>query len=155
MFKQTMNLFYLLLVFGFFLAGCSRTVLPRNESPTATPEAAAPGSGADAWIEALTAAGTPAARKGGVTQPFFSVPGQVVALDGGEVQLYIYADEVAAKSEAGLVSPDGTSAGTTMITWMAAPHFYRSANAIALYLGDDAGILTALEKVFGPQFAGG
>lgn len=38
---------------------------------------------------------------------------------------------------------------------MATPHFYRSGNVIALYVGDDAATLAALERALGPQFAGG
>ncbi len=152
MFKRKIALFHLVLVAALLVAGCSRTVVARDQSPT--PEPAVSG-GVAAWIDALAAAGMSVTQKGEITQPFFTVPGQVITVNGGEVQLYVYGDEAAAKSEAGLVSADGGTIGTSAMMWMATPHFYHSADAIALYLGDDAGILAALEKAFGPQFAGG
>ncbi len=153
MFKRQIILFHLLLISGLLLAGCSRTLIARSEPPASEPVAQS--GGVEAWMDALAAAGTTVTPKGEITQPFFTVPGQVVAVNGGEVQLYVYGDAAAAKSEAGLVSADGATIGTSAMMWMATPHFYHSADAIALYLGDDAGILFALEKTFGPQFAGG
>lgn len=152
MFKHKIALFHLVLVAVLFVAGCSRTVIARNESPT--PESVTSG-GIATWMDALAAAGMSVTQKGEITQPFFTVPGQVIAVNGGEVQLYIYGNEATAKSEAGLVSADGGTIGTSAMMWMATPHFYHSADAIALYLGDDAATLTALQEVFGAQFAGG
>jgi Tol biopolymer transport system component len=41
-----------------------------------------------------------------------------------------------------------------MPTWIGPPHFFRTEQLIALYLGDDAGVLELLEAVLGSQFAG-
>ena len=58
------------------------------------------------------------------------------------------------ENEASQVAPDGGSIGTSMVSWMDAPHFYKTGRIIALYVGSDQTILDLLEKVMGPQFAG-
>lgn len=70
------------------------------------------------------------------------------------MQVFEYADEEAATAEAELVAPDGGSVGTTMITWVATPHFFRQGRLIVLYIGDGEAALEALEAALGPQFAG-
>ena len=62
--------------------------------------------------------------------------------------------EAAAQADADLVAPDGSSVGTSMPFWVDDPHFYHSGKLIVLYLGSDQSILTALEAILGPQFAG-
>ncbi len=52
------------------------------------------------------------------------------------------------------MSAGGSSIGTTMVTWVAAPHFYKSGRLIVLCVGDDAGVIAALEAALGAQFAG-
>ncbi len=155
MFKFRLNLLYLLLAFGLLLTACSRHVIAGDQPPTAVTEPVAEGDASDALITALEATGATVEKVGEVQQPFFSVPGQVVSLNGSEVQLFVYADAASAQKEAAQVSPEGTAVGTNMMAWLATPHFYRSGRAIALYVGDNAATLTLLETVFGPQFAGG
>lgn len=104
--------------------------------------------------DSLRGAGVTIASGGEVSQPFFSGKGQAITVNGEQVQIFEYADEAAAEADAASVSADGSTVGTTMITWVATPHFYRSGKVIALYLGDDATVLKALETVLGPQFAG-
>ena len=145
----------LLLVFSLFLAACSRTIIAREVPPTVVIEPERQSNGSEVWLDALRAAGAAVEASGEVTQPFFSANGQVVSINGNEVQLFVYDDEATAKSEAGQVSPEGTAVGPNIMMWMATPHFYRSASTIALYIGDDETTLALLEKVFGSQFAGG
>ena len=155
MFKFKLGMLYLLLLISLALTACSRTVIARDEWGTAVPDPPAVSNDDPALIVTLEATGAQVEKVGEVNQPFFSVPGQVVRLNGNEVQLFIYADETIAKSEADQVSPTGTAVATSMMSWMATPHFYRSDSTIALYIGDDAATLTLLEGVLGPQFAGG
>lgn len=155
MFSNKMFSTTLLLVFSLFLAACSRTIIAREIPPTVVIEPEEQSNGSEAWLDALRAAGATVEVSGEVTQPFFSVNGQVVSINGNEVQLFVYDDEATAKTEAGQVSPEGTAVGTNIMMWMATPHFYRSGSTIALYIGDDGTTLAVLEEVFGPQFAGG
>ncbi len=91
---------------------------------------------------------------GDISQPFFSVEGLVITVNGGDVQVFEYADADAADAEAALVSPDGSSIGTTMAGWVAPPHFYKAGRLIVLYVGESEAIIDILESVLGPQFAG-
>ncbi len=105
-------------------------------------------------IDNLRAAGATVEPAGEITQPFFSVKGQIITVNGGSVQVFEYTDTASADAEAALVSPDGSSVGTTMIGWVAAPHFYRAGKLIVLYVGDSTAVTGALEAALGPQFAG-
>ena len=71
---------------------------------------------------------------GEVTQPFFSVPGRIVKVDGEDVQVFVYPDVAAAGTEAALIAPDASSVGTSMVTWMATPHFFQRDHLIVLYV---------------------
>ncbi len=71
------------------------------------------------------------------------------------MQIFEYANTSAAEVEAKRISASGASVGTSMMSWMATPHFYRKDNLIALYVGGNAAITEALEASLGAQFAGG
>jgi hypothetical protein len=105
-------------------------------------------------IDQLRAAGATVEPAGEVLQPFFSVKGQVIKVNGEDVQVFEYTDAAAAEAEATSVSPDGGSVGTSMVTWVAAPHFYKTGRLIVLYVGDNQTTIVALETALGPQFAG-
>ncbi len=105
-------------------------------------------------IAALDAQGLSVSRGDQFEQPFFSVP--AMSLNPAEVgiQVFEYADEASAQEDAALVAADGSSVGTSMPFWVADPHFFQSGKLIALYLGSDESVLSALEAVMGSQFAG-
>jgi len=90
-----------------------------------------------------------------VSQPFFSPQGQVIKLNDEDVQVFEYSSEADANKETMLVSVDGSSAGTTMITWIDTPHFYQSGKIIVLYVGNNPEVIEILTELLGPQFAGG
>ena len=52
------------------------------------------------------------------------------------------------------LEPGGGSIGTSMVTWMDTPHFYKAGHIIVFYVGSDTTILGLLEQMPGPQFAG-
>jgi hypothetical protein len=105
-------------------------------------------------VDAFRAQGATIEPSGDVSQPFFTVEGQVIGANGQDIQVFEYADEAAADAEAELVAADGSSVGTTMVTWVGSPHFYSAGRLIVLYVGDDATTIDLLETVLGPQFAG-
>jgi hypothetical protein len=107
-----------------------------------------------ALITRMRGQGVKAERAGEISQPFFSVKGQEINVNGENVQVFVYANASAAEAEAKLVSPDGGSVGTNMMSWMAPPHFYRKGELIALYIGREQAVMDALVTVLGPQFAG-
>jgi hypothetical protein len=106
-------------------------------------------------VDALRAAGASVGAAGEVTQPFFSVTGQIITVDGQTVQVYEYAAASTAEAEALLVAPDGRSVAARRVAWMATPHFFRAGRVMVLYLGHDAETLLRLEALVGPAFAGG
>ncbi len=58
------------------------------------------------------------------------------------------------ENEAYEISSDGGSIGTSMVTWIDAPHFYKGGRIIVLHVGSDAPVLDLLEGALGSQFAG-
>jgi hypothetical protein len=105
-------------------------------------------------IDALRAQGATIEPNGDVSQPFFAVEGQVIQVNGQDIQVFEYADEATAVAEAELVAPDGSSVATTMVSWIGPPHFYSAGRLIVPYVGDDATTIDLLETVLGPGFAG-
>ncbi|MBN1815522.1 MAG: hypothetical protein JXA14_27060 [Anaerolineae bacterium] len=106
-------------------------------------------------MDRLQARGSTVRTAGDLTQPFFSVDGQVLRVSGHDVQVFEYPNAAAAGSEAAQVLSDGSVIGTTMVNWVSPPHFYRSGKLVVIYVGDDAELLALLEEVLGEQFAGG
>jgi hypothetical protein len=105
-------------------------------------------------VDALRAASASVEPADKITQEFFSPTGQIIKVNGADVQVFEYPDEAAAEAEAAQVAPDGGSIGTTMVMWMDAPHFYKTGKLIVLYVGSDTAITGLLEPVLGQQFAG-
>jgi hypothetical protein len=69
------------------------------------------------------------------------------------VQVFEYVSEEEVLKEAMQVSADGSSVGTTMITWIDTPHFYQSGKIIFLYVGNTPQVIEILTEVLGPQYA--
>ncbi|MBI5931663.1 MAG: hypothetical protein HY862_20305 [Chloroflexi bacterium] len=121
------------------------------EGETTTGETAA----APSLAEALTAAGASVEEGEAVTQPFFEVEGHILKVNGQDVQVFEFPDAATTEEQVASVAPDGTAVGTTPVSVEGTPHFFYKDNTIALYVGEDAAVLAALEVVFGAQFAGG
>ncbi|HYC91835.1 MAG TPA: hypothetical protein VEO54_21660 [Thermoanaerobaculia bacterium] len=100
----------------------------------------------------LRAAGLTLTDGGEVEQPFLSAKGRVYAIEGGDLQLYTYPDEAAARQDAAKISPSGQIEGV-QVSWMAQPHFYRRGNVLAIYLGFEPKTLEALQRVLGAPIA--
>lgn len=145
-------LFILLLVVAITVSGCGG-----NASTAASPTSTTESQGVEdqaSLIAALQAAGATVEVGDSITQAFFTPEGQVIKVNGADVQVFEYESPNAKENEASQVAPDGGSIGTTMVTWVDAPHFYKAGRIIVLYVGSDQTILSLLENVLGPQFAG-
>ena len=128
-------------------AACAGSVVPGG------PSAVTAGS-YDQLVAALRAKSVAVEDVGAVTQPFFEPEGRVVRLEGQDVQVFEFATEEDASSASETIAPDGGSVGTSMVTWISAPHFYHSGKLIVLYVGEGESVLAALQDVLGPQIAG-
>lgn len=105
--------------------------------------------------QALRAAGATIESGETLQQDFFSVEGQIIKINGADVQVFEYKSAEAMEAEAALVAADGGSVGTSMMMWFAPPHFFKSGRILVLYVGEDANVLNLLGSVFGQQFVGG
>lgn len=105
-------------------------------------------------IDSLRGAGATVEPGDQIEQPFLTVTGQIIQVNGADVQVFEYETAEQLEAEASQVAPDGGSTGTTMITWMATPHFFKAGRVLVLYVGDDQAILELLKGALGAQFAG-
>jgi hypothetical protein len=133
---------------------CTRYKAKPDKQKSSKPQAGRTAKDLDTLVEALKAQGLNVERADDVSQPFFSIEGRALTVNGENVQVFRYPTTEAAGREAGQVSPDGSSVGTSMMSWMAPPHFYRKDNVIVLYVGGNGEVLRALQSVLGAQFAG-
>lgn len=117
--------------------------------------AAAQGYGTEEFLTELREKGVEPEKGDSVEQAFFSVIGTSVNVNGESVQVFEYDSAETMESDAVLVDASGSPIGTTMVAWMATPHFYKKGRVLVLYVGDNAGTLEVLEGVLGTQFAGG
>jgi hypothetical protein len=84
-----------------------------------------------------------------VDQPFFAVKGQILKLEASDVQVFQYASEDARQVDSDQISVDGSSIGTSMITWIDQPNFWAKDSLIVLYVGTDSVIQSILSSVLG------
>jgi hypothetical protein len=145
-------LFALLMVAAITVSGCGGNASAAI-SPTATTESQTV-KGQVSLVATLQAAGATVEVGDPITQVFFGPEGNILKVNGADVQVFEYESAEAMENEAAQVAPDGGSIGTSMVTWMDTPHFYKAGRIIVLYVGSDETILGLLEKVLGPQFAG-
>src|SRR3972149_8703508 len=94
-------------------------------------------------VDDLKKGGYTVQTAGEVSQEFFSVKGKVIKIDNEGVQVFEYTDESSMQTEASQVSPTGGSVGTSMVTWVSAPHFYKAGKIIVLYIGENATVTGA------------
>jgi hypothetical protein len=145
----------ILLVFvvslGLVVSACGSA--PAASASNASPEPAAVEDQAS-LMAALEAAGATVEIGDPISQPIFSVEGNIIKVNGADVQVFEYENTKEMELESSQIAPDGSSNATTMITWVDDPHFYKAGRVIALYIGSDKAVLGLLEEVFGSQFAG-
>jgi hypothetical protein len=142
----------LAMALGLILSACGSA--PNASASNASPEPRAVEDQAS-LVAALKVAGATIETGDPISQPFFSVEGNILKVNGADVQLFEYESSEAMELESSQIAPDGSSSATTMITWIDTPHFYKAGKIIVLYIGSDATVLDLLEDALGPQFAGG
>ena len=76
-------------------------------------------------------------------------------VDDALVHVYEFPTQEDADAAAAGVGPDGWSMGRAFVDWTDSPHFFSTGKLIVFYIGNDIATLMLLEKVVGPQFAGG
>ena len=142
-----------LLVLLSALTACGPQQLPVTSTPSVAPSERNV-EDLDSLVDSLHTAGAEVELGDMVEQAFFSVKGQIVKVNGSDVQVFEYENAEAMEAGAEQVAPDGGSVGTSMITWVDTPHFYKTGRILVLYVGDDAATTDLLKSVLGEQFAG-
>jgi hypothetical protein len=141
---------------GLLLASCGNSAaLP---TPQPSPEAGAVSNGGPALdqeglLSALRGSGGEVALKGPVQQPFLSVEGAVITLNGAEVQVFEYPDTELAREEARRLAEAATGSGGAQPNWNGTPHVFAAGRVLVLYVGSDRDIFTRLQRVLGPSIA--
>ena len=128
------------------------TLVPNSTEVIAVQTAV--GDDVESLAEALRTAGVTVESGDEIEQPFFTVAGQVLKVNGADVQVFVYDTAEAMEAEATQVAEDGGSVGTNMVNWVESPHFYKFGRTLVLYVGEDPTVKSLLEGIFGPQFAG-
>lgn len=78
----------------------------------------------------------------------------MITLNGEGVQVFEYPAAAQMEAQAAQISPTGTAIGTSRVHWIAPPHFFKRGRVLVLYVGEDRGVIEALEAALGGQFAG-
>jgi hypothetical protein len=115
----------------------------------------AQGYGIEEFLAELREQGVEAEKGDSVEQAFFSVIGSYVNFNNESMQVFEYDSAETMESDAVLVDASGSPIGTSMVSWVATPHFYKKGRILVLYVGDNTETLKVLEGVLGQQFAGG
>jgi hypothetical protein len=92
-----------------------------------------------------------------IKHPFLAVPGQIMTVNGQDIEVFQYANAQALANDTRTIDPDGcigTVGGGMLDPWTAPPHFFKSQGVMVIYLGSDAKMLQLLTKAMGKQFAG-
>lgn len=134
----------MIVVLGLALAGCEDSAVDISDFPASV------GAEARQLIVALRSNGTSADVVESVPagSSLFGVPATLVRVPGGELFIFEFAS--AADVDAAVARVPSILATTT---FPPGPHFYRGSRVIVLYVGMDAGVISALERLLGPAFA--
>lgn len=81
-----------------------------------------------------------------ITRDFFSAEGKMITLDGDNIQVFEYADSLAATGELFLFQK---SAQTRRGSWKKNVHLYANVNLIIFYMGERKNIIDSLNSIFG------
>jgi penicillin-binding protein 2 len=84
-----------------------------------------------------------------ILHPFFRAPGQVVLVNGQELQVFVYPDATARKSDAARISADGRLIAGEVVSWPAPPRFASAGNVLTVLLSPDARLAGRVERAIG------
>ena len=143
----------LLVLIAVLLTACGTTQGPQSHSGPVRDQVS--------LIDTLRGKNVTVDITGTISQPFLKAPsGTAVRISGGplttaaDVQLFEYDSASAASADAQKISSDGSGTATTKISWVGPPHFFLKGRVMVLYVGSDPAVLTLLQSLLGPQFAG-
>lgn len=84
-----------------------------------------------------------------ILHPFFRAPGQLVRVNGQDLQVFIYPDATSRKSDSARISADGTMIAGEVVTWPAKPTFAASENVLAVLISEDSRLAGRVQRAVG------
>jgi len=123
-------------------------ITPTTQMPTPTIEI----RGYQELMEALTTTGAKVEPAGEIEQPLleeYGVSGKVIKVNGVDVQVFEFANEITRKIASSQISSDGSTIATMTIDWLDQPNFWAKGRLIVLYVGKDAAMLDLISSVMG------
>lgn len=89
----------------------------------------------------------------------FGIEAGIIKIGDADVQVHEFGSNALASGAASGVTVDGGTiklpdGSVSSVLWIAPPHFFLIDSVIALYIGDDATVLFALQAIAGDSFAG-
>ena len=86
------------------------------------------------------------------------VPRLLMRVDEADLDLYLYDTVADLEQDVRGIGADVSSYGKggvhIEISWVSPPHFYRNGTVIVLYVGENPVLLSDLQTILGPPFAG-
>ena len=84
-----------------------------------------------------------------VLHPFFRVPGQTIRVNGQDLQVFVYANETARKSDSARISADGRLIAGQAASWPVQPQFSAGGNVLAVLLSTDTRLAGRVARAIG------
>lgn len=137
-----------------FLTAVATVAVACGGGTPSDPSAAPPVTSYMSLVMALRGAGATVDVGAPISQPFLSGAGQIMRVNGEDVQAFQYSSPAAAEADAARINADGSGTATMLVTWVGPPHFFRTGPLLVLYVGTRADVIRPLQTVLGQQFAG-
>jgi hypothetical protein len=146
-----MSRYYLIVSAGLLIV--SLLAAACGASPDVSPPEGAPSGGEiigyASLVDALRAAGATVEPGESVEQPFFEPTGQVINVNGESVQVFEFESVEAREEASATISPDGSSVGTSMVSWIDQPNFWAMGQIVVLYVSSGQSTIDLLTSVLG------
>jgi penicillin-binding protein 2 len=84
-----------------------------------------------------------------VLHPFFRTPGQVVLVNSQELQVFVYPDDTARKSDSARISADGQLIAGQIANWPMPPRFATGGNVLTVLLTTDSRLAARVDRAIG------
>lgn len=133
-----------------------QTTNPGNkmeETPVSEEPASETGKSIDTLLAELQKTGMEVEKTQAIEQPFFSIPGKIISVNGEDVQVYQYPDEKSRENESRLISSDGSVIGNNQIDWVDTTTIWASGNLIVIYIGSNSSVIGAINDSLGKPIA--
>jgi penicillin-binding protein 2 len=78
--------------------------------------------------------------------PVLGTAGQVIKVNGQDLQVFLYVNEMARKADSVKIAAEGEVVAGQKVSWSAPPHFFSQANVLALLVGGDDRLVSRVAR---------